>query len=236
MQVKDSVHDKLLLCYQERGLSTALAVAESLLQKNKKTAPISFKTTMNGELCETVLEILVMDYCTRHKEQTKMWCWGKGLILKDPHKDLVSSEFMTELDFTLFTPNCIYLFECKCYAGNKELVGAGTIQRENSKSFDVYSQSMIHLETLNKWLGNVSNQPEYKLVLFDFSRGKLIDRRGEKAKNVFPCVNKDTWESIFTKGPAVWDMQFIYSFVEALDKASSKLRTKHLEYVKSIHG
>lgn len=232
MDLKDSTHTKLMSVYQKYGLQVTLKVAYNLLVKQPQVPSISFKTTLNGEVCETVLEILVCDYCRQNRERTRDWCWQKGIILTDPTKK--QSSFLTEIDFTLFTPQCIYLFECKSYAGKKILVDDGTIVRENGSEFDVFRQSLLHVETLDKWLANTSTNPVYQLVMFDFSRGELTDTRGAKERKLMPLVNENTLFSALIEGPVVWDCEYLKKVVAVFEKASPRLRRRHLEYVKGL--
>lgn len=234
---KEATRSALLDLYEQKGKAVALAVAKNMLSLNlnKRTDVNDFRRDVNGELGEAVLEILIEDFGKQHKELTKNWFYTKSMILKDPYGN---KEFMTELDFTLFTERCIYLFECKSYTGNKILVDNGLIQRKDRKGCDVYKQNCLHLKTLDK---NVKSfaivKPAYRMVLFDFSEGTMTDCRTEQAKIIMPCVTIDNWESILLRsGPVCWDLNKLKPVVSKIVLAGGLLHDKHLEYVKSIHN
>lgn len=234
MDVKDATHARLLDVYRKHGKDVAVQVARKSLGMQGRNRSAEFKTNFNGEVCETVLEILVDDYCKRHPKQTAGWCWGKGIILKDPGR--LDKDFTTELDFTLFTPEKIYLFECKSYAGDKILCGAGTLERQGREPFDVYKQSLLHVETLDKWIGRTSRSPDYQMVLFNFSRGKVTDKRTASTKELFPCVDETDWVTVLKGGKAVWDTKYLQHVVEVLTENSGQLQEEHVRYVQSLHG
>ena len=79
---------------------------------NLKKAKKNFKTDVNGEVCETVLEIGILEFMKRYPKACKEWVLKKGLIVKDI--DDPNNGFLTEIDLVLATPQMIYLFECKC--------------------------------------------------------------------------------------------------------------------------
>ena len=235
-KTKTATHDVLLDLYQRAGLQVTLSVARDLLKsdvrgKIRKSKIAEFKTEMNGELSEVVLEILIMDYCAMHARQTKDWFWYKSLILRDPGG---SADFLTELDFTLFTPECIYIFECKSYSGKKRLSGDGMLERQSGNSCNVYKQNLLHVRTLDKNLKHSVKKPIYRMVMFNFSSGDLVDTRADHAKFVMPCVGAEDWESVLVKGAPVWNLGAIKPFTDKLAKDSERLRERHLKYVKSI--
>lgn len=235
-KTKEATRSTLLQLYDRAGLSATVAIARELLTsdvrdkvRNDKVA--EFKTEMNGELGEVVLEILIKDYCKTHPAQTKDWVWYKSLILKDPESN---SDFLTEVDFTLATPACIYVFECKSYAGEKKLTGNGMLERQNGNNCNVYKQNLLHVQTMGKNLNRAAKRPMYRMVMFDFSNGDLWDCRAEQAKFAMPCVDENCWEDVLIKGASVWNMQLVKPVLDRIAKGSDKLRAKHLTYVKSI--
>lgn len=58
-------------------------------------------------------------------------------------------EGFTELDLTLFTPNKVYLFECKSYSGKKRLIDEGLMVTDRFAPFNVYKQSIMHLDNFS---------------------------------------------------------------------------------------
>lgn len=235
-KTKSATHNTLLRLYERAGLTATLTVARELLTsdvrgKVRKDKIAEFKTEMNGELGEVVLEILIKDYCKTHPQQTKDWVWYKSLILKDPSSN---SDFLTEVDFILATPECIYVFECKSYAGKKQLQGSGNLVRETGNNCDVYKQNLLHVRTLDKNLKRAVRKPVYRMVMFNFSNGELTDCRTETAKFSMPCVNERSWEQVLVKGAPVWNMKLVTAVLDSIEAASDRLRDKHLRYVKSI--
>lgn len=239
--VKSASHKKLLEIYKEKGFAVTMAIARRILEKNVSSMlngksdsfKKSFRTSVNGEVGETVLEICIIEYCKRHPTETKDWYYTKSMILKDP--DNPNSDFLTELDFTLFTPECIYLFECKSYAGDKHLTGRGVLKRSNGNDCDVFSQSYLHIQILDKNVKGFSANPVYKMVMFDFSSGIMHDERDSKAKYYLACVDETSWKSVLMKkAPKVWRMEKLIPAVKKIYAASDSLREAHLKYVKSL--
>lgn len=233
MSVKSKTCEKLNQVYEQHGLQMALEVAQTVLKK-KKPDNVEFRTDMYGQLCETVLEILIKDYAARNKLDC---CYSKSLILKD--LDNRDSDFLTEVDFLLCTKHCIYVFECKSYSGEKQLVGDGTIVRANGNDCDVYSQNALHLSVVRKIFDKFSKTPDYQMVLFEFANGSLVDTR-EKSKRVeLPCCNADNiyqYLAAREKGKVCWDIAYLKKALSVLERNSAVLHQKHLSYVKTLHG
>lgn len=232
MEIKEFTRDRILQYYKKYGLSVAIEIARKLLG-NRINVTADMRTSINGEICESVLEITLLEYMKDHPSETKDWCWGKSLILKDPDSN---SDFLTELDFTLFTPECVYVFECKSYAGDKIIRDKGIIERKGKKDFDVFKQNLIHLETLDKWIRSFSETPNYQMVLFDFSNGTSTDIRSKKYKEYLPHVTEKDVLFLIQKGVPVWDMKYLRRCLDSLEKDSVSLHEKHLKYVKGLHG
>ena len=241
MGVKEAVRTKLLSIYKEHGLNVAIQVGYEVLGKMHRTSiELSeerekyIKTNMNGEISETVLEIILMEYMKLHPEQTKEWHISKGLILRDPTKR--NSRFMTELDLTLFTPKCVYVYECKSFAGEKRIIGKGEIIRLNGNSCDAFRQNAIHVTTLHNNIKTYSSKPLYQMRLFDFSRGSAQDDREQKYKDLLPYVTVGNVLNGFSTGEDVWYMPALLKAVKSIEAASERLRPIHLRYVKELHN
>lgn len=236
--VKKAVRD-VLLQYQKRyGTHVAVAVARKALTYRLKLPESSeenyLKTDFNGEICETVLEMLLMEYVSQHRNDG--WCVNKGVILSDPTKPK-SNEFLTEIDILLMTPQCFYVFECKSYSGDKVLIGNGYLTRNNGINCNVFKQNSLHLDILQKWTEGMSRRPCYQMAMFDFSLGTLSDKRTILCKNIMPCVNEKTLGTLFKKGMTnVWDKDVIHKLNNLFEKNVELERAKHLAYVKSLHG
>lgn len=241
MGVKESVHTKLLDIYEKYGMQSAIQVGFMSLGSAGATAnglsedtERYIKTNMNGEISESVLEIILTEYMKLHPDQTRMWHLSKGLILKNPTRP--RSRFMTELDLTLFTPKCVYVFECKSYSGDKRIVSKGTILRLSGNSCDAFKQNAIHLETLHQNIQMYSKSPVYQMRLFDFSRGSAEDTRAQEYKEMFEYNTISNVLKGFSTGADVWDMSSLLPAVGVLERASDRLRPEHLRYVKELHN
>lgn len=226
--VKDSTRKHLLLLYQKYGEDIAIETARKSLSIAKGGK--DFKPQFNGEICETVLEIILKEYCKKHQDSFYL----KSVVLPDTE---TLSNFLTEIDFVFFTTECIYCIECKSYAGDKELCNEGTIVLRNGKSRDVYKQNSMHLDVLDKLIGPFSKEPVYKLVLFNFSTGNLIDKRTDEWKMNFPVVDEKNFRTVISKRrKKVWDVVGLRRASVKIEKFSDANRARHLEYVKKLHG
>lgn len=242
MGIESITRNKLISIYNQYGLATAIQVGFKSLgclgdaAKGLTEKQIIFvKTNMNGEISETVLELILTEFMRLHPKETENWHLSKGLILKNPERP--RSRFMTELDLTLFTPKCVYVFECKSYSGDKRLVDKGTILRLNGNSCDVFRQNAIHLQTLHANIGRFSDYPIYRMALFDFSRGDVEDERDDKNKDMLPYTTIDNvLKQLVLDGNNVWKIKPLLQVVRILEDASVRLRSEHLKYVKELHS
>ena len=227
--------------YAKSGVAHTVALAEAMLQSSLHKSNEEFRTSLHGEICETVLEILILDYMRVHKKDTESWILKKGLILQDPENK--ESDYLTEVDLSLFTPQKIFVFECKSYAGNKIICDKCTIKRDKG-IFDVYKQNEAHgivmhknLEAFRLYKPETAGLKDLQLVLFDFSLGSCKDVRGEAFKRLMPCTNKENVLLLFRNlqvEPVLWKMIGVSKAVEIIAKASIKNRSKHLKYVKQL--
>lgn len=234
MSVKSKTCEKLNQVYEQHGLQFTLDVAETILRKRKPGGK-DFRTDLYGQLCETVLEVMIRDYI---KTKNLNWCYAKSLVLKDI--DNSESEFLTEVDFLLCTEQCIYVFECKSYSGTKKLVDAGTIIRENGNNCDVFSQNSLHLSVLKKVFDKFSRSPVYQMVLFEFSNGGMSDLREKRQRIELPCCNvNNLFKYVEARERGIqqrnWDLNYVRKALSILEKNSDTLHNKHLQYVKALH-
>ena len=221
------------------NLKKVIEVCKAMLKSKNSSADI------RGELCETLLVIMLEDFIKKNNLDRAGWFLSKGLILKD--LDNPTSEYLTELDITLFTPKKIYLFECKSYKGEKMVDKELTLYTKSSKGwnkkFDVYDQHTKHFLALYKYLEGFrervnSKYKPYKIVAFDFSDGDIIDKRAEKYKELFPIKNETNLYDIFktyNDEPIQWDISYVRKVVEKLEETKGSLTAKHLDYVTSLH-
>lgn len=229
--VKDCVHQKLFEMQKKYGTAATISVAKKSLKIGK--SDVEFKQQFNGELCETILELLLKDSI---RDKHEDWFYSKSLVLPDAK---TQSDFLTEIDFVVYTPQCVFCIECKSYQGEKQMIEDGTVVYRAGKR-DVYKQNVMHLEVLDKMIGTFSKQPSYQMILFNFSTGNMNDRRAESAKREFPVVDEKSIIKLMelcTVGKSkVWDTEGLRKARVRLENFSSRNHNRHLEYVKSLHG
>lgn len=236
---KETIHSLLLDYYKNKGITPTLQVAHELLKQSVQGCPEDNMSTaelnavFNGEVCETVLQIMIHDFMKHNPKRTASWRYNKSVILSD--LDSQSKKFLTEIDALLLTPECIYVFECKSYSGDKQLTGKGVITRSNGNNCDVYAQNQLHLKILRQWLNRFSRHPVYQMVLFDFSTGKMSDTRNDSAKKELPCINENTlFDLLREEHLQVWRPQDLDEISKQFDRETKALHAKHLKYVKSL--
>lgn len=239
---KDATNKVLLDYYERNGIEATLNVAEAMLKAGNHKSNAVFHAHTHGEICETVLEVMLSEFIKCNHLESKGWFFKKGLILKDVNN--LESDFLTELDLTLFTPQCIILFECKSYGGDKELTDVCTIRRKGKKSFDVYKQNSLHAKVLFEQLKpfmivdeTTINEKYVQLVLFNFSLGIVNDTRTVKCKNVMPSINPKTLnrllESLRSR-KVLWNIAALRRAADIISLHSDEYRKAHLKYVTSL--
>ena len=242
---KKAVRNTLFQCAKKAGVDGACAMAERLLGSKQHHDDFDFVSTLHGEICETVLELKLLETAWKYPKATNGWVYNKSLIVKDRFN--VAGGFCTEIDLVLFTHACIYLFECKSYSGDKKLTGSGLLKRTMKASYenqlntcDVYKQSKLHLDTFTPWVEDFvlpGKIPLIQMCIFDFSLGALSDERSSAAKLELPCLDEgNVADYILASGEVVWDLNALRIVSKKLDAFSAKTRDKHLAYVKNLHG
>lgn len=241
ISVKDNTFDVLVSYYERtKDLKKFIAVCREILEKKASTPE------MRGEVCEIVLYVMLNDFI--EKNNLKDWRVSKGLILKDVNREK-DHGYYTEVDLTLFTPKCVYSFECKCYKGKKYLSDKGTLYvkrgKEYKKSLDVFDQHFKHFKVLYENIKfaidksvDSSKYKTFKLLYFDFSIERTEDRRDDKYKSLFPIINESNLYSLFrsyNQRPNYWNMNLVNKAIDIIEKASKSNSKKHLDYVKSLH-
>lgn len=240
--VKDSTNEVLKDLYKEKGLKDTIITAYQMLKINNHKSDKLFRAHLHGEICETVLELIIVDFMNRNKEQTKDWILSKGLIL--PNIDNIGSTYRTEIDLTIFTPYKILTFECKSYAGDKTITGMCTVERKGMKSVNVYSQHSKHAMMLLKLFnpcryvreGSDKVSP-MQLAYFDFALGTIKDEREAIDKDRMPILRIDSIGkllAVYTKRPVYYDMKDVKKIVDKLEFYKEKQTKKHLDYVTHI--
>jgi len=242
MSIKDSTFDTLVRYYDKiKDLDKFVKVCNAMLVDEEST-PV-----MRGEIAETVLYVLLDDYIK--KNNLTDWRISKGLILKDINKD-PSNEYFTELDLTLFTPKCIFSFECKSYKGSKYLTDSGTLKVKRGNTYkvqlDVFDQHSKHFDVLFENIKCALDDDVYdkrfksfKLLYFDFSDSPTVDKREQKYRRIFPIINENNLYSLFNKydeRPNYWNMKIVNKVVDIIEKNKKANTKRHLKYVTGLRN
>lgn len=240
MSYKESTNKVLLDFYRKNDLAQTIKVAHEMLRASTHKDNKVFHSHVHGEICETVLEAIILEYMKLHPAQTKEWFFSKGLIVKDVHNP--NSGYFTEIDLIVFTPQKLIAFECKSYGGNKKITDKCTIKKAKGGQFDVYDQHEKHARVLSEQLNpfrkrEFREKPAYQLVLFDFAEGETKDVRGTKEKLLMPCLNENNVMNVFRvirDEPVIWNMPQLKRAIEIIERQGKENTAKHLEYVKGL--
>lgn len=241
MAIKESTFDSLVRYYEKIGDIKKFTLVCHAMVKDKESTP-----AMRGEIAETVLYVMLQDFI--EKNSLTDWRLSKGMILKDP--DNYSNGYLTELDLTLFTPKCIFSFECKSYKGEKYLTERGTLNLKKgekiTKVMDVFDQHSKHfnmlytnLECALKKDADDKKYKSFKLLYFDFADMPTEDKREKLYSRVFPIVNVKNLYSLFKdydSRPTYWNMYAVNKVVDVIEKNKKKNTKNHLNYVTNLHG
>jgi len=238
---KDSTNRLLKEYCSEHGLDMTISLGRAMLEAKKSSRDKSFYTDVNGEVCETVLELIIDQYILDNCLKEEGWFYKKGLIIKEPKQ---VNTYYTELDLTVFSPQKIFIFECKSYSGAKTITDTCTIRRKNGNDCDVFRQNYKHANALANQFSpfrtnKASEEAPYQLVLFNFSCGSVNDVRPALRQVMMPCLDETNIVNIFDvyrNHPIIWRMDKVRQAADIIDKHSDENRSKHLSYVKSLHG
>ena len=176
----------------------------------------------------------------RFPVKTKDWFCAKGLIIKDINNP--ASGYFTELDYTVFTPQKIFAFECKSYGGDKKITDICTIKKKKGGAFDVYAQHEKHAVVLSEQLrafrkSQYIGTQAYQLILFNFSTGETLDTRTVQNKLLMPCLDETNVLNIFSiyeNDPVIWNMEYLKKAIAIIQKHGDENTKKHLSYVKDL--
>lgn len=243
MNYKESTHTLLLEQYQKFGSERTIAIARAMLQSNTHKKEKAFLSHVHGEICETVLEMLILDFIKENNLSSKGWFYETGLILRDVNKP--GSGYFTELDVTLFTPQKIFAFECKSYGGDKRITDKCTIRKKKGGTFDVYDQHMKHFKVLADQMQpfriasiKTRGVAPYQLILFDFALGNTEDVRDTSSKLLMPCLDEKNVTNILKESfgdPVQWDIVRVRKAINIITRNKEKNTESHLNYVKGLH-
>lgn len=244
MSYKQTANEVILRNAKEKGFPYALDLCSKIIaSEHMKKVPSSIedRNTVVGEICETVLEMTIQEFMRVNKSRTSEWFYTKGLILKDAEKP--DSEYLTEIDLVLFTPQKVFLFECKSYSGDKRVIRQGTIVRKGRKDFDVFRQHIGHAETFIKTFDGFRDQSFseddcYQLAAFSFATGSVNDQRIDKWKKVMPFIGVTEVIKLFSSvsGESVWNIRYAKEAVRIIEKKKDSYTAKHLEYVRGLRS
>ena len=79
MSYKEDTHSLLMQKYEELGLQKMITIARAMLENTDYKKSTDFITHMHGEVCETVLECIVLDYMKTYNLERYGWFYKKGL-------------------------------------------------------------------------------------------------------------------------------------------------------------
>jgi hypothetical protein len=238
MSLKDSTNQVILNNYKQKGLEHTLVLCSKLLEN--KSLYREGAGFVLGEIAESVLEVLLIDYI--RTRNLKDWFYVKGMIIKDV--ETMNRDFSTEIDLVLFSPQRIYLFECKGYVGSKTLTGKGVLERtgKNKVKFDVFSQHKNHATVFMKMFNPFILKDEdpakcYRLAIFDFSSGKTIDNRDEKWKKIMPIIGPEDVFPMLDKSldkRRKWNMEYVKKAVQIIERNKTSATNNHIKYVRDL--
>ena len=227
--------------YVGKGLEEMTKLAQELLKSKQCKEDEEFRNIVHGEVCETVLECYLIDYIKKNNLENQ-WFYEKGIILKDMNNP--QGDYLTEVDMTLFTPFKILTIECKCYGGGKLLVDECKIVRKGLKPYDVFKQHSKHIQTLmnNFYKFRLDNKyaraySPIDAAYFDFSLGKITDKRSAEWKNKMPVLNvENLYKHLdnYQGKPNCWNILGLRKAVDVVIRNRDILRKKHLVYVKGL--
>lgn len=242
---KQNTNEKLLKYYSENGFDKTVLTAKQMYKVNLKNANPQFRINLNGEICETILEIGILEFMKRNRKTCKDWVLKKGLILKDV--DNPDADFSTEIDLILATPMVVYIFECKSYSGNKVLKDKCTLVTDN-RTFDVFQQNLLHanvfLKQFRPYLRKSVKRFPLQLALFVMANGSIVDDREKKYKDLMPVVEIENLFHFLSRSLVssaggtgeIWNMKYVSKALNKIEQHSLKRRKEHLDYVKRLHG
>lgn len=199
--------------------------------------PSRKKAIINGNVCEILLSIMTEDYISSHPQLATSYA-TRGLIVNDPNNS--DSNFCTELDYVLWTPHLVILFECKSYAGSKVVTEDFTLTTPH-RSVNVFEQNALHTKTLFPHIQfcktRGSNTSNMMMASFIFSNGDITDKRSVQAKSRMPLITQDNLYKVYDRvllkpsNPNIWDIGKLHKFTDPLVANEEVLRKKHASFL-----
>ncbi len=232
-KAKDAIRYKLLRVYESRGLDASLKMSNEFLldaaSVGKELGINDFGKMIRGELSELYAELCLREYVKKHS--------GSFYVKSLCFKRTDDKEGYTELDLTLFTKQFILLLECKSYSGEKTLTNEGCMNVKGRTSYNVFSQSRMHLTNLDSYVRRHKIQTlkeggkPYILAMFSYSKDAIEDLRNDNWKKKFPLLTENNIEEFLSdinKNNVIWDINKLFKLVSAMNKNSASNKEKHI--------
>lgn len=227
--MKNVIRKEAVTYYNSNGLKKTLDLIDSRYSEcYKRKDEQEILNNICGEFAEVVCELYLKEFC----KMSKGTCfYSKGLCLKDKF----NSEYTTELDLTLFTPNKIILIESKFRKGAVSLKDTCLVSTDYGE-YNVHDQNIHHLKILGQYtekhrLCSKEEKP-YKLTLFLETPNKVTETRSKDCIELVPYLNRssvlDTLNSLAFKAK-MWDVPKLYKDIKILEKESEANFKQHLD-------
>ena len=230
---KGNTRRLILAIYEQFGINEAFAKAQEILKQCEDPKfDREKRVAVKGELAEVVLEV----FCVHLQKVIPNVIVSKGLCIYKMGDKRVT----TEMDVVLFTPFCMYMFECKSYSGKKVLTDKCYLKARGSK--DVYAQSRMHFDILYPYIAPYvvkmakypPGNPPVQLILFELSSGDIEDKRTPENQKLYPCLTLNTllgWmqQEFGRPRTVLYDMVRMEPIIRKLDSESAEVFKKHLK-------
>lgn len=216
-----AMDNRLIDVYKKHGVKVFLDVCSKMLDI-KDRDDIDKKKKANGEVCEVVLRVLTTHYLERKGIKGSTF---HSMILNDLSNP--KSDFLTELDFTLLTPQVCLSGECKSFVGNIVVTDECTLTRDKLVA-DVAKQSKLHGKCLKQYLERYTkanaglSAPPFGLFCFVYSNGTITDKRTRSAQSMIPVITIKTLYGYYDQVFAAYRRD-VFEYEKA--KAEFKKRT-----------
>lgn len=190
---RDLLYRELKHILDEKGATEFFRYSKSLLNVSVGSqSEAKSKGLLVGELAECVLSIMVDDYI----RSTGWSATGyHSLVLKDLGN--LKSDFRTELDYTIVSPELMLTIECKSYKGAVQVTDKCTFTH-GGKSSDLYKQSALHHRHLVKYAEQLARpnsglaRPPVFACAFLFSDSTLEDKRTKVDRSALTVLTAGT--------------------------------------------
>lgn len=233
ISMKATIRSTLVSCYKKYGLNPTITLIDKKIAEAMKSGKdMDAVNNICGELAEVVCEIMLIEFCTKHKDKS---FYVKGLCLENK----LNPGKTTELDLTLFTPGKIVLLESKFRKGSVSLVDECSIETSYSNT-DVIGQNKHHLRVLGQYTEfyrnkEVADAKPYLLSLFLETPNGISDNREEQFKLRYPLLTRERFYKYLNSvcfSQNNWDVPRVYKAVEFINRESKANMQKHMARLK----